>query len=254
MEDRVAFTGVAAVYDELMRDIPYAAWVRHIRNIWELEKINPKRILDLACGTGNATLLFAAMGLQVVGVDLSPHMIRRARRKTRRAGLSVRYYVQDASSLKLREDPFDVCVSLFDSLNYLQTPEKLASAFAGVHHYLRPGGLFVFDMNAPFALENGFFDQDNLASKDRLRYVWRSKYDPATRLCSVEMRFFVPGKHGVDREFREIHVQRAYTREEVEILLQECGFSNIRCTHGYTFLPVRITTDRYLFTARKPQV
>ncbi|MGC8667922.1 MAG: class I SAM-dependent DNA methyltransferase [Chthonomonadales bacterium] len=250
--DPIPFTLVASIYDELMRDIPYKSWVEHVRQIWQTMGLAPVRILDLACGTGNATLLFAAMGLQAVGVDLSPQMISRARRKARRAGFSIRYYVQNAASLQLREDPFDVCVSLFDSLNYVLSPDQLAEVFRRVFGCLKPGGLFVFDMNSPFALENGFFDQDNLATSDRVRYVWRSSYDGARRLCTVQMRFFVR-ERGVDREFVEWHTQRAYTQQEIEALLASAGFVEIACTHGYTFMPVRFTTDRYLFVARRPQ-
>lgn len=234
-----------------MRDVPYRTWVEHLRQVWEAAGITPARILDLACGTGNATLLFAAMGLQTVGVDASRQMVQRARRKARRAGVPVRFYVQKAQSLRLPEPPFDVCTSLFDSLNYILYPQELQNVFQRVHGCLQPGGLFAFDMNAPFALENGFFDQDNLATNDRVRYVWRSQYNAEQCLCTVEMRFFVR-QRGVDREFRELHVQRAYPRHQVEELLRAAGFESIQCTHGYTFWPVRATTDRYLFVARKP--
>jgi SAM-dependent methyltransferase len=42
---------------------------------------SPARIADLGCGTGTLTLLLAAEGYAVDGVDFSPEMIRRAREK-----------------------------------------------------------------------------------------------------------------------------------------------------------------------------
>jgi 2-polyprenyl-3-methyl-5-hydroxy-6-metoxy-1,4-benzoquinol methylase len=42
---------------------------------------SPGPVLDLACGTGIASLPLAALGLPVTGIDLSEEMISHARRK-----------------------------------------------------------------------------------------------------------------------------------------------------------------------------
>ena len=54
-------------------------------------------------------------------------------------------------------------------------PPRLERTIQRVYSHLQPGGLFIFDVNTVFALEGGFFDQDNSASYSRLRYVWRSE-------------------------------------------------------------------------------
>jgi ubiquinone/menaquinone biosynthesis C-methylase UbiE len=246
-----AFTGIAPYYDALMRGVPYRQWARYLDRLLSHRKVKPKRILDLACGTGNVTELLVARGAEVVGVDLSAPMIEMARRKALQKRLSIAYFVQDAGEMDLPGPPFDLCVSFFDSLNYIADPAHLEKAIQRVSAHLAPGGLFIFDINSEFALINSFFDQENTHSNDRLRYAWRSEYDASTRLCYVHMRFFLRESNGVDREFRETHVQFAYREDELREMLLRAGFEGIETFHAYTFRPVSPTTDRIFFVAQR---
>lgn len=235
-----------------MRDVPYRSWVRYVQRLLEARGAWPRRVLDLACGTGNIAEILATLGYEVVGVDISEPMIAEARRKAAQRSLPIAYHIQDAAELSLPGPPFDLCLSLFDSLNYIVEPVQLARSIERVHAHLWPDGLFIFDINSVFALENNFFDQENLDSNARLRYVWRSEYDPQTRLCRINMRFLLRGEEGIDREFRETHVQFAYREEEIREMLERAGFDQIETYHAYTLKPVRPTTDRIFFVARRP--
>jgi ubiquinone/menaquinone biosynthesis C-methylase UbiE len=247
-----SFQLVAPHYDTIMRDVPYKEWMRYLARLLKHREHTGKRVLDLACGTGSVSELFTASGYEVVGVDLSEGMIAEARRKAARKGRAIEYHVQDAATLDLPGPPFDLCVCLFDSLNYILSPEQLQAAMLRVYAHLAPGGLFIFDINSAFALENNFFDQDNLESTDRLRYVWRSSYEAETRLCSVAMRFFCRQRNGIDAEFRETHVQFAYREAELVEMLKVAGFEKIETFHAYSMHPVHETTDRIFFVSQKP--
>src|SRR5688500_10157042 len=111
------FTEVAEVYDSLMAVVPYRHWVDYIERLWERFESSPTTVLDLACGTGNVTLELARRGYRPTGVDNAAAMIRQAQAKQ---GRGVEFLLQDARSLDLPQ-PFDACVSLFDSLNYILT-------------------------------------------------------------------------------------------------------------------------------------
>src|SRR5579875_2033589 len=159
MSEQSAFRQLAPLYDTLMHEVPYEEWARYLERLLQERQAQPKRALDLACGTGNVAEHLHAMGMEVVGVDVSPAMIEEARRKAAERQLPIRYYVQDAAALELPEVPFDLCVSLFDSLNYITEPERLAKAFQRVAAHLVGGGLFIFDLNTEYALANRFFDE-----------------------------------------------------------------------------------------------
>jgi ubiquinone/menaquinone biosynthesis C-methylase UbiE len=246
------FTAIAPHYDALMRGVPYRQWVRYLEQLLKSRNASPKRVLDLACGTGNVSEILAANGYDVTGVDIASGMIDAARHKAARKRLQIEYFVQDAAQLDLQPPGFDLCVSFFDSVNYILDPADLRSAIHKVFDHLVPGALFIFDINSEYALANHFFDQDNLYSNDRLRYVWRSSYDAESRRCAIRMRFFLRGGNGVDEEFLETHWQYAYREEELREMLAEAGFSAIETFHAYAMRPVSPTTDRIFFVAEKP--
>ncbi|WP_088894438.1 class I SAM-dependent methyltransferase [Leptolyngbya ohadii] len=97
----------------------------------------PKRILDIGCGTGSMTVMLKQTfpNAEVIGIDLSPYMLTRAAEKTIQKKLSIHYYQQNAEatlfpdssfdlvtlSLVLHETPADV------SQNVLQEAHRLLS-------------------------------------------------------------------------------------------------------------------------------
>lgn len=246
-----AFAGIAPLYDELMLDVPYDKWVVYLKQLLEERNAKPRHILDLACGTGNMAELLTGEGYAVTGVDIASAMIQEAKRKAEEKKLSIDYYVQDAAELDLPGRKFDLCVSLFDSLNYITHPQRLAEAILRVSLYLTRNGLFIFDMNTEFALINKFFDQTNMSTEDRLRYEWESEYFPENRLCKVKMKFLYKEDEGVERVFEEEHWQYAYRSDEIEIMLQNAGFDDITLYQAYTLRPPNRSSDRIYYVARK---
>lgn len=247
------FHELARIYDDLMRGISYDLWLVYIRNLWRSRKHQPSSVLDIACGTGNVSYLLAQEGLRVVGVDVSAPMIDRANAKLTRAQSedgNPRFYCCDAAALELQEQ-FDSAVSLFDSLNYILDYDRLVAAFGSAYRHLVPGGLFVFDVNTIYALSHGFFDQQNLAPAPYPRYQWRSRWDDATRLCTIEMDFEHLGETCV-HTFHETHLQRGYTRDELEKGLLSVGFRDIQVFQAYTMRKPGRTADRLYLISRRP--
>src|SRR5262249_44706136 len=148
------FVAVAPLYDLLMTGVPYAEWVRYLHELLAARRTRPRHILDLACGTGNVSELLAGEGFSVTGVDIAPHMIAEAKRKAAERNLPIAYLTQDAAELDLPGQRFDLCVSLFDSLNYVTEPTRLQRAMTRVAAHLTANGLFIFDLNSEFALRN----------------------------------------------------------------------------------------------------
>lgn len=246
-----AFTLIAPYYDELMHNVPYDFWVQYVQELMDRYRLRVKSILDLACGTGNVAMRLAQLGYDVWGVDISAPMIAEAKRKARQAGLNIHYEVQDAAQLELPTQ-FDLVLSLFDSLNYILSPENLQEAFRRVYAHLRSGGAVIFDVNTEYALREGLFDQDNLGSRRRLLYRWKSRYDEETRICTVEMEFWLRNEAGeVVQHFVEVHRQRAYGLDELHTMLRNAGFDYARAFHAYTLRPPNATTDRAFFVATK---
>jgi len=99
--------------------------------------------LDLGCGSGVQTLLLAAHGLEVVGVDLSATAIERARRRAARhpAARGVRFVTGDVTEVRGIGEPFDVLVDR--GCYHLARRENLQAYLHALKRHSRPGSLLL---------------------------------------------------------------------------------------------------------------
>lgn len=71
------------------------------------------RVLDVACGTGNAALPAARAGARVTGLDLVPELLEAGRRKAEAQGLEIEWVEGDAEDLPFEDASFDRVFSTF---------------------------------------------------------------------------------------------------------------------------------------------
>jgi len=242
------FDAIAPYYDDVMSVVPYRQWVQYVKKICKRFRWKPKRILDLATGTGSVALLLAEEGYHVTGVDIAPRMIDIARVKAAKRGVkNVAFLCQDAARLEL-PGAFDLAVSLFDSLNYLLTARALQQTFAGVYRHLAPGGGFIFDLNSEYSLEKNMFTQDNLWDENaEVKHIWTARYNKRTRVATIDMLFYLPD----GRTFREVHKERAHRHEDVLRFLTDAGFEFLDAFDAYSFLPAGRRSERIFYVVRK---
>lgn len=94
-------------------------------------------VLEVGCGTGDVTLLAAAMGLDATGIDIAPAAIEKARGKAQRRGLQPRFLVQDALTVDALGETFDVVLDC-GFFHVLSDPQR--RTFADVlRRVTRPG-------------------------------------------------------------------------------------------------------------------
>ena len=112
-----------------------------VANHWELGRVDPRSVvLDLGCGAGTDLLIAAQMtasGGRVIGVDMTPAMLDRARLSAEQMGLgNVELHESLIESLPLEDASVDVVISngVFDLV-----PDKDA-VFDEIDRVLRPGG------------------------------------------------------------------------------------------------------------------
>lgn len=94
------------------------------------------RVLDVACGSGNAALSAGRRFCDAVGVDFVPALIERARERAAAERLSAAFEVGDAENLPCADGSFDVVLSIFGSM-FAPDQEKAAAELLRV---CRPGG------------------------------------------------------------------------------------------------------------------
>lgn len=96
------------------------------------------RVLEVAVGTGRNLALFPP-GVQLTGIELSPAMLERARRRARALGMAADLRQGDAQSLDLPDGGFDTVVA---TLSLCSIPDDVA-AVREMARVLRPGGRLV---------------------------------------------------------------------------------------------------------------
>ena len=211
------FTALASVYDTIMQDVPYVAWVDFALAGAELRGWQGGRVLELGCGTGNATRLLEARGLRVVAVDASPAMLDVARAKLTDATL----LLGDIRTVVL-PGRFSLALGVFDVVNNLLENGDMAQLAEHVLRHLEPGGVWAFDANTSAGLEALWGGEVVEGWAGEVHYRWRHHWDAVARLATVEA--WCQGPEG---GFTEEHRERPYDPGELRELLTEAGFTRV---------------------------
>jgi SAM-dependent methyltransferase len=95
-----------------------------------------ERVLDVACGSGNASLAAARRFCQVTGVDYVPALLERARQRAQAEGLEATFQEADAEDLPFGDASFDVVLS---TCGAMFAPDQQRTA-AELLRVCRPGG------------------------------------------------------------------------------------------------------------------
>lgn len=104
-----------------------------------------ERVLDLGCGSGNAALLAAEQGADVVGVDPAHRLLDVAQARATAAGRDIRLLPGDAASLPVDDASIDAILSVFA---VIFAPDVRAAA-AEMARVLAPGGRIVLSAWIP---------------------------------------------------------------------------------------------------------
>ena len=139
-----------------------AEWLKFLKQI---VPEGTKNVLDVGCGTGFLTLLFAEMGYHVKGVDLSEGMQAEAIRKVKEGGFGslVKFAIGDAENLEGEEsDTYDLVINR----HLLWT---LPHPYEAVDEWLRvtkPGGCVIV-IDGDWGLSRSQWEEQEEASEKK---------------------------------------------------------------------------------------
>lgn len=218
----VMFDNIAPTYDFLNHALSMGTdkgWRR--KAIDRLGEYKPKRILDIATGTGDFAILAAQRlnptltspkeeageGLSITACDLSEGMMEVGRQKVEKAGLAdvIRFQKEDCLNLSFPDNSFDAVTVAYGVRNF----QDLKAGLREILRVLRPGGhLLILELATPpkFPMKQLFWLYSHvwmplmgrLISRDKAAYT----YLPAT------MEAFPQG-------------------EVMEQILKDCGYTHI---------------------------
>lgn len=211
------FTRTARLYDAIYAFKDYQREADVLGRVIETHARIPVRtLLDVGCGTG-AHLQWLRQRYSVEGLDLDDGLLEVARTRCP----DVVFHVADMAGFELGRS-FDTVVSLFGSIAYVRTPERLQAAVACMSRHLAPGGVLALEpFVAPEAFVPGrphavFVDEPDLKAA-RVNVNWR-----AGRLAVLDFHYLVATPAGVER-FEERHELALFTRDEYCSALTAAG-------------------------------
>ncbi len=205
MHNSTAARAAAAQMDEAAIKTAYRRWAPVYDNTFgrfttegrrhAVEIINQRHgnVLEVGVGTG-LSLPDYGQHLEIVGIDLSPEMLDKAREKVAEEGLSnvTGLYEMDASELTFQTGAFDTVVAMY-VMTVVPDPEKVMRELARVckvggevilvNHFSQEEGVrgWVERRMAPFADKLGWhpvFDVDRVMVCDNLKLVGRRALRP----------------------------------------------------------------------------
>jgi SAM-dependent methyltransferase len=137
-------------------DMPAHSQQASMVQILRVSRIEPEHsVLDVACGPGLLSCALALHARSVIGVDLVPAMLERARRECAKVGAAnLQFQLADARSLPFVDASFDRVVTRY-SFHHLTEP---AVVLAELTRVCRPGGLVCVIDVAPAATHREAFD------------------------------------------------------------------------------------------------
>ena len=162
-----AYEELAEIYSAAVETKPHNAYYERPATLSLLPDVAGRRVLDAGCGPGIYARWLADHGAQVVGFDLSPRMVRLARRRLGDRGLLFQADLTRPLAM-LSAEPFDLVLSAL-VLDYVRDLGPVFCEFARV---LRPGGHLVFSAGHPCHDFYGQPDACNYFDVERVAMDW----------------------------------------------------------------------------------
>lgn len=122
--------------------------VSSIRGLLAARGIERGRILDLACGTCAHGIRLAQHGFAVTGIDISTPMLVAAKQHAACAGIEIDFVQADILDLDLDVEPFDCAIFMAETFPLITEYTDLVRHFRSLERHLKPGGLYVVDIDA----------------------------------------------------------------------------------------------------------
>ncbi|MFD2045434.1 class I SAM-dependent methyltransferase [Ornithinibacillus salinisoli] len=216
------------------------------------------KIIDLACGTGRATIPLARNGHQMIGVDVHKGMLEEARRKSTNLTLPIDFVLQDCTALNLNVKSSFI-FSVGNSFQHFLTNEAQDGLIRSVSRHLEVGGLFIFDTRFPKEEEllqpsgeefwRSYIDR---ATSQQVDVYTKSEYDALSQIqhYTTIRRLLDKHKEIINEKTTSIRLRYVFPKE-MERLLSPYGLEIVNIYSDWEANPLTKSSDQMVYLCRK---
>lgn len=186
-----------------------------VQLILKFVEIQPEaEVLDLACGTGRHSIIFAQKGFNVTAVDLSDKLLCVAKKSAEENKVKIDFIKSDIRNFSV-DKKFNVIINLFTSFGYFNDDKENFMLFDIASKYLKKSGYFILDYFNKTYLEQNLVDE----SKDKFEH------------CTlIQKRHFENNRvvkdiyiNGNGKEKHYVESVRMYSRNELVSGIEKAG-------------------------------
>ena len=200
------FNDISSRYDQINKMMTLNMdknWRKIVYNLSMQD--NPRKIIDIATGTGDIALCFANDDVEVIGIDNASMMLDIANKKAMETP-NVKFQLEDAENMSFKDNTFDTATVGFGVRNF----EDLNRGLREIKRVLKPGKkLIILETAIPsfFVFRFGYFIYTKLIVPILGRTI--AKNHQAYKYLSTSAEHFLHGK-------------------EFQLILEKAGFENIK--------------------------
>ncbi len=207
------------VYDYFMENAPYDEWYENIYMIFDKYNKQPNTILDLGCGTGMMSTMFALDNIEVTGIDISKEMLEEGIRKNEIHGVEVKYENQNIINFNMNKK-YDCVMSTCDSYNYVLDDKDLLNSFKQVKKHLNKDSIFIFDVNTKYYYEETLGNKSYSEVAEDSTYIINNEFNDKTNINKYELTLFLLEENGLYKKVEETHIVKARSINLISTLIK----------------------------------
>ncbi len=211
-------------------------------------------VLELGCGTGKVTIPIAEAGYSIMGIDLSEAMLQHARQKTQHHEFPISFKLGDMTSFE-EDQKFKVIILPSNNLAHLMDYREAKNCFLRVSDHLDEDGVFVIDAFVPsIAILNKSSEEietiseyDDPEGNGRIEITGTAIYESDTQIRRITTQ-----RKSADGTLSKGHLNmRMYFPQELEALLDSCGFSVVEKYGNYQKDDFSAQSNKQIIVAKK---
>ncbi len=178
--------------------------------------IKKSKLLDIGCGAGRTTIPLHNAGYNVLGVDLCPELINRAKSLAKCFNLDVPFATMNATDLQLDDSSFHNAIFAFNGFECIPKIRNKKKALSEINRILKPGGRLIFTVHSGLP-----FNKSRSEFFNRLKYYLKEK-SKGHKDVEFGERYFNP----MIPESRYVHIPSVF---KIKKLVRETGFKILLC-------------------------